>query len=692
MFIRNLYKGLAQKGYLHITLLALIACAPVYTGFFALKHDFMAFDWPIHFFTGRAIQQGIFPMWLDTWNFGFPLQGIFSWNVFSTIFQAIAGLSGGSLWWLQAEWCFFIWLGGVSFLKLLRFFSLPHTFNNVLFSAFYMLGGAVIGTSQWMFYLSALGLFPLCVYFLLKLFQQPSLRYALLFPVSFYIAITHVHVFFTVVFCYLLLGISFFQVYRYRKLLFKKNAYSDHSISLKSDYLVFFAPGPIVLLAFALALLLLLSAPVFYYSLELLPYLGRGSLSAMNPFFAQSNYMHPFGLFSLFVPLSQLKSSYPNTEPLFQHFYLGLSFPFLFVLALFVGDVSSRKLQFTLGLVGFMLLMFSFGYLTPFYKVYKWLPGMAYFRHTGLLRLFVIGFLLTASALAFRQRDIIAWLHQYSKLWAIVVLVPVVFALGWGILHTGLKGFSSSGLGSFRQHHFIVLSAFVQLCLFTVIFAGKFSKGIIRVILLFDICLQALLLMPAHTLSSYRVAEVEQLLSVEMHSFQKNQTPREVEEVIVDDKGNKWLHHAVFSGSVGYQTDVGNPLTLRPIDQFFRDSVQLAQCLFNSFVLPDAAGLVVAREPGKVKIEVQKPTESLSILQANFPGWKAMHNGKKTLVPAHLSPWVTYAGTLPPKTQVTFYYAKPGLVLTACLGHFIVLLAAIYAFYTKLITPKHPSS
>lgn len=108
--------------------------------------------------------------------------------------------------------------------------------------------------------------------------------------------------------------------------------------------------------------------------------------------------------------------------------------------------------------------------------------------------------------------------------------------------------------------------------------------------------------------------------------------------------------------------------------------------------MPDSVGMVIAKQPTKVKIEVLKPTETLSILQANFPGWKVMHNGKKVLLTAHLSPWVTYAGTMQPKNQVTFYYSKPWLIFTACFGHLIVLLAVIYGFYTKFITPKPPSS
>lgn len=660
----------------------MVVCFPVYCGFFALKHDFMAFDWPIHFFTGKAFQQGIFPVWLDAWNFGFPLQSVFSWSVFSTIFQAVAGFSGGSLWWLQAEWCFFIWLGGVGFLKLLRHFSSHYTFNNVLFAATYMVSGAVIGASQWMFYLSALGLFPLCIYFLVRLLQQPTFRYALLFPVSFFVAITHVHVFFAVVFCYILFFVWAIKIFSLLKptFLHRLNKPQFKQVVLQPMHNT---PHYRQWLAFSVALLFILAAPVFYHSLEVLPFLLRSNASSMLPDFARSNYLHPLSLSTLGVPLAQVKSAFPNTEPLFQHLYLGLAFPMLAVLAFFSSRKALKRPAGLLGVVAVLFCLFAFGHFTPLFKVYQLIPGMVYFRHSGLLRLFAIGFVLAGLAIAFYNNDIAALLQQHRRLWSLFVWVPVVFALVWGLVHTGFSGFSP--LSKLSQNHWLVVSAIGQAFLLALLFFARFSKPAIRLVLLFDIGLQALLLMPVHTLSSYSVAEVEKLLSVEAHSFNKATPPDQVNDTFIDYKGNKWLHNAVFAGAVSHQTDKGNPLTLKAIDRLFSDSARLAASSFHSMVLPADAGIETKRQPGKITIALLKNTDSIGILQANFPGWRAKYKGMAAAVPGGKSPWVSLSGiNLPAKSEVTFYYHKPWLIAAACLGHLVVIFTAIYGLYTKI--------
>lgn len=670
------------KGYLQVTLLAAIVCLPVYCGFFALKHDFMAFDWPIHFFTGKALQQGIFPMWLDTWNFGFPLQSVFSWSVFSTIFQAVAGFSGGSLWWLQVEWCFFIWLGGVGFLKLLRHFSSHYTFNNVLFAATYMLSGAVIGASQWMFYLSALGLFPLCVYFLLRLLQQPTFRYALLFPVSFFVAITHVHVFFAVVFCYILFFVWAIKMFSLLKptLLHRSNKQKFKQVVLQPMQNT---PHYWQWLAFSLGLLFVLAASVLYHSLEVLPFLVRSNAASMPPDFARSNYLHPLSLSTLLVPLAQVKSAFPNTEPLFQHLYLGLAFPLLVVLAFFRARKALKRPAGLLGGVAILFCLFAFGYLTPLFKVYQLIPGMAYFRHSGLLRLFAIGFVLAGLAIAFYNNDVAAMLQQHRTLWSLIVWVPVIFSLVWGLAHTGFSGFSP--MSNLSQNHWLVVSAIVQAFLMAVLFFAQFSKLAIRWVLLLDIVLQALLLMPVHTLSSYSVAEVEKLLTVEAHSFDKAIPPDQVNDTLIDYKGNKWLHNAVFAGAVSHQIDKGNPLTLKAIDHLFSDSARLAAISFHSMVLPADVGIEKKRQPGKITIALLKDTDSVGILQANFPGWRAKYGGIVAAVPIGNTPWASLSGVnLSAKSEVTFYYYKPWLIAAACLGHLVVIFAAIYGIYTKV--------
>ncbi len=670
-------------------MLAAVVCFPVYCGFFALKHDFMAFDWPIHFFTGKAFQQGIFPIWLDSWNFGFPLQSVFSWNVFSTIFQSVAGFSGGSLWWLQAEWCFFIGLGGVGFLKLLRLFSFSHTFNNVLFAATYMLSGAVMGASQWMFYLSALGLFPLCIYFLIRLLQQPSFRYALLFPVSFYVAIAHVHVFFGLILCYILFFISVVKVFILLQPLLVRcvskilsKGYSAKQLPASPFYWqwLFFAAG----------LLFILIVPVLHYSLELLPYLLRSSAASMQPVFAQSNYLHPLSISTLFVPLAQVKAVFPNTEPLFQHLYLGLAFPLLAILTLSGRYATHAQKAVLVGFASILFFLFAFGHLTPFYKLYQLFPGMAFFRHSGLLRLFAIGFALIGLAIVFHKTDLLTLLHQYRRLWSLVVLVPVVFALAWGVAHTGLSGFSY--FGSFGQNHWLVISAVVQAGLVALLFIAKFSRVALRSVLLFDICLQALMLMPVHTLSSYSVAGVEKLLAVERHNFRKAIPPGQISDVITDYKGNKWLHNAVFTGSVSHETDKGNPLTLKAIDLLFKDSVRVDSMSFQSMVLPGNAGVELARQPGKLTIRLLKNMDSVGILQATFPGWKVKYDGMDAVVPGGKSPWVSLSGqNIPANAEVTFYYHKPWLIFAACFGHLVVIFTTIYGLYTKFTKSKHPS-
>jgi hypothetical protein len=187
----------------------MLAFAPLSFMIRAMKNDVVALEYPINHFISQCIRTGEWPYWFNTWGMGFPLQSNITWSIFSTPQLLFSSLFNYDIYALHAEFMFFILLAGCGMYYLLNRFVVRDTRLAQLLSIAYMLSGFMVGSTQWMLYITVAGFIPLFLSGLLHLLEKPSLRFALLTAVLYTLMFTSVYAALNIITTY---GIAAFLV------------------------------------------------------------------------------------------------------------------------------------------------------------------------------------------------------------------------------------------------------------------------------------------------------------------------------------------------------------------------------------------------------------------------------------------------------------------------------------------------
>lgn len=678
--------ALLASDYLIIVSVAALCLFPVYSGYFSLKYDNITFDLPIHYFMGEQIVSGDLPIWFNTWNMGFPLQSVFCWGVFSTIFLSFSRINFPDPSIFHMELVFFIALAGITFFKLLKNFGTPDRKMALLLACTYMLSGFTFGSSQWIFYLSGMALMPLCIYFLLQLLKKKTLKYAILFPVSYLVLFTNTHVFMSIVCTYIIAGIvAFHTLYSYRN-----SSLSFFPFIKKYGY-----PAAAFLLLFFICM------PPIWYSLELLPYLDRNTPITRDTVVFQSNFMHPAGLITLALPQAAVKWQMANTEGLMQSVYMGILTPLLAMLAIrrfFGAPDATNKILF---IVSLFFLLVSFGHLLPLREVLNFLPGFSYFRHPGLFRLFFIAFLLVFIARSSngnlsetlyneKNRKMIRYYGGAFLLVILAGLVTSVFSLDgmW-------KGSLTETIKEADSQTLLLVSSLVQLCLLTGMgIAWRYRSKLVMPLIYFDLMLNGLLCLPFHTISSIKLDHLFEVLAPVKGNPIQQESPSLVKSYFTDKNGTRWEHYNSCIKKVSTDVDIYNPLMGAKVNEFLQDTAK--RRIAEGQPLLFFYGLKPSQNAEILSVTEQKPTtvkatingvvnDTLCLQQMNFPGWKLYKN--ETEVPVlknNGNPYVFAKMELKAGDTVSFIYKKPSLVLWSLVLNGLVLLTVLVALLNKI--------
>jgi len=678
--------ALLASDYLIIVSVAALCLFPVYSGYFSLKYDNIAFDLPIHYFMGEQIVSGDLPIWFNTWNMGFPLQSVFCWGVFSTIFLSFSWINFPDPSIFHMELVFFIALSGVTFFKLLKSFGTPNRKMALLLACTYMLSGFTFGSSQWIFYLSGMALMPLCIYFLLQLLQKKTLKYAILFPVSYLVLFTNTHVFMSIVCTYIIVGIvAFHTLYAYRN-----SSLSFYSFIKKYSY-----PAAAFLLLFFICM------PPIWYSLELLPYLDRNTPITRDTVVFQSNFMHPAGLITLALPLAAIKWQMANTEGLMQSVYLGILTPLLALLAFRRFFGTPDAINKILVIVSLFFLLVSFGHLLPLREVLNFLPGFAYFRHPGLFRLFFIAFLLVFIARSSKGNlsEILnneknrKMIRYYGAAFLLVILAGIVTAFVG--LNGMWKGSLTETIKEANSNSLLLVSSLVQLCLLTgMAIAWRYRSGMLMQLLYFDLMLNGLLCLPFHTISSIKLDQLFEVLAPVKGNPVQKESPSTVKSYFIDEKGTRWEHYNSCIKKVSTDVDIYNPLMGAKVNEFLQDS--LKRRIAKGQPLLFLYGIEPSQNTDILEVTEQNSTsvkaiikgavnDTLCLQQMNFPGWKVYKNGSEVpILENTVTPYVSAKMELKAGDTVSFVYKKPTLVFWSLVLNGLVLLTVLVSLLNKI--------
>ncbi|GEM_PF-1434700 len=668
------------RPYAIIAVLALLAFLPLSSMLFTLKNDVVAIDYPIHYFISESLQNGQYPLWMNTWCMGFPLQSIFTWGVYSTPRMLTGFLFEPSIYTLQVEFLFYIMAAGWAIFKLLSTHFLEDRTISLLLSCCYMLSGFTVGSSQWPFYLTVMTYFPLVIYGMISLLKSPSFKYLAITSIASYLLLTNIHVYLTLA-CAYIIGVTGIMYVAWR--ITRPGATTVNGRKILSWAAATF-----------LVILLLAAAPV-YYSLELFPWLERSEALEITTPFYQSNYIHPAAIKSLLLPLSTVGERHVNTEGSVMNLYIGL-LPLLLLPVAMQRNFRARSYfpLFLLAMALFFLLL-SLGHYTPLRNWMNVLPGWSYFRNPGVLRVFTNLGLILYLALSLRHFRLP---HQGGWENRRTLFITWLFLLACSIVALFLTGDQLAGLwkGSFTEtvrsgsrESFIALNALIQL-LFLVAAALflKIRPGLMLVLFLADLVVNTLLCTPFYTISSYSPKQVTELLApVPGFPVQEN-PPLHVPSSLTDFKGNTWHNINVFRKEVSRSVSMPGPLILEPVSQLLDEESRQHQARANPFVYLDdgsASGsgdtLYLAEQlPGRLRIVLRLSEERrIHVQQAAFPGWKAYFNGTRLA----LEPGPLLHVKLPPgEGELVFLFEKQGVFLTSILLHFLLLMSA----FTYLVT------
>ena len=627
--------------YLFISLAGLMAFAPVSFMLKALKNDIVALEYPINYFMSQSIHNGGFPYWFNTWGMGFPLQSNLTWGIFSTPQMLFSSLFNYNMYILHIEFMFFIMLAGWSMFHLLHKYFLKDKNIAQLLAICYMLSGFMVGSTQWLLYITAAAFIPLVISSLLKLLFFPSFKNSFQFSIVYTIMFTSVYAAFNIITTYSLI-------------LFLLLWFSLPTIEKKVKLAAFRFLAP------AGAMTLLLCFPSLYYTAELLKHMGRGNAIDGDIAFFNSNYLHPSALSSMLLPFSSVKMNYSNTEGTMLNTYTGLFI--LLLLPAAISKVFKEKNRSALLLLGtaLLFLLISFGEITPLRNALNQLPGFSYFRNPAIFRLYFIISLILFLSIVFRNKsfDELIDFKKNSRPKLIQYTTSGLIAVCFIIFLANLKSFNNGSFNSIAgliknisSPQTIIISAFVQmLILISLLLAAKARHfSFAKLILTTDLIINTLLCTPFFSVSSYSIPEVSRILQSTPRFPLQHTKLNEVAATYTDDKMNSWNNINVFSKQVSSNDSYRGPLTLNNFYLNAADSLQREEIFNKPLVFAKNDSFtekikLLLQKPGHIRVSVNFSDSNLVTLMQNYyPGWNAWYNNKKIEIAMGNNPGMTVA-------------------------------------------------
>ena len=655
------------KPYLFIAITGILAFAPVSFMVKSLKNDLVALEYPINYFMSQCIHNGQLPYWFNTWGMGFPLQSTLTWGIFSTPQMLFCSLFDYNMYALHLEFMSFVVLSGWGMYFLLRRHFNTDSIVAQLLSIGYMLSGFTVGSSQWMLYITATALIPFTLHAFLQLLKAPSTRNAFFFAILYTVMFTSVYAAFNIITTYALaLVFIFFLLQPGRETV---------------------RPKVIRFTILGVALAGLLCLPAFYYTVELLSYMERGSVITTRPAFFNSNYLHPLSMGSVLFPLSSTRMSFPNTEGTLLDSYMGLFTLLIIPLSLRMAIKEKNRIALFLFGASLIFLFLSFGPMTPLRSSLNVLPGFAYFRNPGMIRMYFIFLLMLFIACSLRDRSL-KEIFSSSDTRSRRILFFTFAGLGLACIAVVLShidaanSVSLSSIGelfrnlSYSQSLFI--NAILQLVLLPGLYllwkTGRF--GLMKCLLSADLIINSLLCMPSFAVSSYSPGEVNHILLSQKGFPVQHVRVSESEAVYTDQRLNSWNNVNIFHKEISSAETYRGPLTLK---EYATDSLH-PSLLFQNLpaFTKDSSSIasILLQTPLHIRVSVQSLVpDSLIILQNYFPGWKAFYNDKEISIIKR-----DFGMSIPipaGKGLVDFKYQRNFIWIWALLLHVIVLVSLI---------------
>lgn len=646
------------RPYLIIAVTGLLAFAPVSFMLFALKNDIVALEYPINQFMSQSLRQGEIPYWFNTWDMGFPLQSNLTWGIFSSPQLFFNAIFEYNIYTLHIEFIFFVLLSGWSMYYLLHRKLNRDENISLLLALCYMLSGFMVGSTQWLLYITAAAFVPLMAAALLSLLRQPGLKTAFQAAVIYLLMFTSVYAAFNIISTYCILFFAVLWIWQNRK---------------QRTVLKRLIPYLMLTVLFTT----LLCFPVIYFTMELLGQLDRGTALAADSNFFNSNYLHPGAISSMLFPFSSTGMRYSNTEGTMLNTYCGLFTVLMLPVAVYQMFRGKKRVSYILLASALIMLLLSFGNFTPLREALNILPGFSYFRNPAIFRYFFIFILILFLSSSLDGKKPEELLRDAKTKYALlfILLISLLTALlharsfssiNFSAIAALLKGISPS------QSLFVaaVLQFLLLGLLYLLIRQSKWKMA--TSLLVADLVINTLICTPFFSVSRYSPAAVSKIMAVQQGFPVQTKKPASVAATYIDPKGNQWHNINVYSKEISSNDSYKGPLVLKKEgnpNQNGTNGIVFAEKADSSLIIE-----VTSQKPGEVKVRVMSSQEnSICLLQNYFKGWKATVDGVNTEFVRMDRPGISVAVPTG-QHEIIFSYQRLELQIAFWLTHLFVLI------------------
>jgi hypothetical protein len=366
------------SSFFFITIVFLIAFAPIASFVFALKNDFFLGYFPPKFLLSETVTSGQLPLWNPYISFGLPFYADMNGAYWNPVTWIIALTTGYSAYTLTVELLLYILCGGAGMYMLTKHFTDNNSVRLVAAIAF-MCNGFVIGHLQHLNWISGSAFLPWCIWGVYNILKNGSLRNILVTTLAFYLLISASHPGMIIGSIYFFFGLLIFLLY----LKYKESGWQDVKKGVYRLFVLF-------------ALLLALSSGLIAGYVDILPHFARNTKVDLHLSLVQNTNLQSW--ISLFAPFSTVKdNAFFRNDIALRNNYIGLTL-LCFLLLSFITKKTKQQSFFLA--TGLLFLLLSLGGNIKLFA-HNYIPLIGYVRINGEFRIFAIICFILAAVISF---------------------------------------------------------------------------------------------------------------------------------------------------------------------------------------------------------------------------------------------------------------------------------------------------
>jgi len=490
--------------YLVITVVFLLAFAPIASFVFALKNDFFLGYFPPKFLLSETLRSGQFPLWNPYISFGLPFYADMNGAYWNPITWIIALTTGYSAYTLTLELLLYVILGGIGMYKLAQLFS-NNTYICLTAGLAFLCNGFVIGHLQHLNWISCSAFLPWCIWGILSIDKAATIRNYIYTVFAFFFLITASHPGMIIGAIYFFTALVLFLLFqRYYSL--EKGAF----LSGLKRYSIFFF------------VLCVLSLGLIASYIDILPYFARNSKVDLTLSLSENTNIQSW--LSLLLPFGTVKgSAFFGNDIALRNNYFSLTLTIFFLVSLFTAKTKQQWFFLITGLFFFVL---SLGGPVKLFA-HNYLPLIGYVRVNGEFRIFsIICFIITSTQsfhfFSQEQKNLRPKLNILIKVLALIYSILLAYAL-FNILQgqTGLTQITSNTnnwrngvkatIDKLQFSDTIFLQSLIQIPLLILLSKALLKQNYKRILFLtaVDVVLATMLNMPFTGVGKVPVAKID---------------------------------------------------------------------------------------------------------------------------------------------------------------------------------------